>query len=91
MGAKGHKGPMGTPGVENFPQWAKNIINFRNDKYYSDLGKGETFNEIDAKYDEIDKSIGKMSSFVCNVLENTPIEEIEKFLRKKKLQKINKL
>lgn len=90
MGAKGHKGPMGTPGVENFPHWATNIIKFRNDKYYQDLSKGRTFDEIDNDYDQIDQSIGKMVNFVCNTLENIPIETLEKFLRKKKLENINK-
>lgn len=91
MGAKGFKGPMGTPGVKDFPHWATNIIKFRNDKYYQELGKGCTFDEIDNDYDQIDQSIGKMVNFVCNSLENIPIEEIEKFLRKKKLENINKI
>lgn len=90
-GPKGFKGPMGTPGVENFPHWATDIIKFRNDRYYKDLGKGHTFDEVDNEYDEIDQSIGKMVSFVNNTLENTPIEILEKFLRKKKLENINKL
>ncbi len=61
-GQQGIKGPIGSRGVKNGPgrpQWIQDIIDFRNEKYFEDVGKygGE---ETDRKYDKIDSAIFKL-------------------------------
>lgn len=65
MGYKGHKGGMGWPGGVDFPQWAIDIIQFRNKKLNDDYIKSNyKFDDVEKEYEEIDGALLEFTKFV---------------------------
>ena len=60
-----HNGPMGYPADDRFPQWAIDIIDFRNQEYSNDIQNiSVTFNDVDQAYKKISNAIGEMCDFI---------------------------
>lgn len=70
---KGHKGAMGWPGGndEDFPKWAIDILQFRNNKLHEDyVINNYKFEEVEVRYDDIDHSLNEMVKFVMKYWKN---------------------
>lgn len=61
-----HKGAFGLPGVKGkdpFPQWMKEIIDFRNAQYTKEISSKSSLEEyitVDCKYANIDEALACM-------------------------------
>lgn len=70
-----HKGCLGLPGVNGkdpFPQWMKEIINFRNTQYTKEISSKSCLEEyivVDCKYANIDDSLARMIYTVFPLIE----------------------
>ena len=66
MSSRGIKGSMGLPGGITIPQWAIDLINFRNDRYWKDLqGTNNCCDfSIDDAYNNVDSALSEMVSFI---------------------------